>query len=40
MTDPYVPLYAAIASGLMGFIGSWLGAQIALSNFKRQRAFG
>jgi TPR repeat protein len=38
MTDP-VPLYAAIASGLMGFIGSWLGAQIALSNFKRQRAF-
>ena len=39
LTNPYVPLYAAIASGLMGFFGSWLGAQIALSNFKRQRAF-
>ena len=39
MTNPYVPLYAAIASALMGFIGSWLGAQMALSNFKRQRAF-
>jgi hypothetical protein len=38
-TNPYVQVYAAIASGLMGFIGSWLGAQIALLSFKRQRAF-
>ena len=35
----YIPLYAALATGVLGFVGSWLGAQIGLSSFRRQRAF-
>jgi hypothetical protein len=31
--------YVAVLTGLLGFVGSWIGAQVALINFKRQRAF-
>jgi hypothetical protein len=34
-----VPLYAALLTGLLGFVGSWMGAQIALIQLKRERAF-
>jgi hypothetical protein len=36
---PYLSAYVAVLTGLLGFIGSWIGAQIGLTNFKRQRAF-
>lgn len=36
---PYLSAYVAVLTGLLGFIGSWVGAQIGLINFKRQRAF-
>jgi hypothetical protein len=32
-------VYAAVVTAVAGFIGSWIGAQLALSSFKRQRAF-
>jgi TPR repeat protein len=32
-------VYAAAVTAAAGFIGSWIGAQLALSSFKRQRAF-
>jgi TPR repeat protein len=32
-------VYAAALTAAAGFIGSWIGAQLALSNFKKQRAF-
>jgi hypothetical protein len=35
----YVPLYAAALTAVAGFLGSLFGAQIALLNFKSQRAF-
>jgi hypothetical protein len=36
---PYLTAYVAVLTGLLGFLGSWIGAQIALQSFKRQRAF-
>jgi hypothetical protein len=36
---PYLPAYVAFLTGLLGFVGSWIGAHVALVNFKRQRAF-
>jgi hypothetical protein len=36
---PYLSVYVAILTGLFGFVGSWMGAHIALFNFKKQRAF-
>jgi hypothetical protein len=36
---PYLSVYIAILTGLLGFFGSWIGAHVALLNFKRQRAF-
>jgi hypothetical protein len=38
-TASYVPLYAAAFTAVAGFLGSLFGAQIALLNFKSQRAF-
>jgi hypothetical protein len=39
-TDPIeLKLLLAVVPGVLGFVGSWLGAQVALSNFKQQRAF-
>jgi hypothetical protein len=35
----YLSAYVAVLTGLLGFIGSWVGAQIGLANFKRQRTF-
>jgi hypothetical protein len=35
----YWTMYVAILTGLLGFLGSWIGAHLALSSFKRQRAF-
>lgn len=32
-------LLLVIVPGLLGFVGSWIGARIALSGFRRQRAF-
>jgi hypothetical protein len=32
-------VYAAALTAVAGFIGSWVGAQLALSSFKQQRAF-
>jgi len=37
--SPYLTVYVAIVTALFGFVGSWLGAQVALLSFKRQRAF-
>jgi hypothetical protein len=34
-----VPVYAAALTAAAGFIGSWVGARLALSSFKQQRAF-
>jgi hypothetical protein len=36
---PYISLIVAVITGVFGFVGSWLGAQVALMNFKKQRAF-
>ncbi len=38
-TPPYVQISLALMTGLLGFIGSWIGAQVALGNFRKQRAF-
>lgn len=42
-SSPYIPLFSSvitpILSGLFGFVGSVIGANFALTNFKRQRAF-
>jgi hypothetical protein len=42
-SNPYIPLFSSIISpvlsGLLGFAGSLIGANFALTNFKRQRAF-
>jgi hypothetical protein len=35
----YLSIYVALLTGMLGFLGSWMGAHIALLNFKRQRAF-
>jgi hypothetical protein len=32
-------VFAAVVTAAAGFVGSWLGAQLALSSFKQQRAF-
>jgi hypothetical protein len=45
MSDPATPdsvqlkVLVTIIPGILGFVGSWIGAQVALSNFKQQRAF-
>ena len=39
MTKEAVPLIAALLTGVLGFAGSWIGAQIGLLRFKRERAF-
>jgi hypothetical protein len=39
MTTMYAAVYAAALTAAAGFIGSWFGAQLALSGFKQQRAF-
>jgi hypothetical protein len=33
------PILVAIITAVFGFLGSWLGASLALQSFKRQRAF-
>jgi hypothetical protein len=39
-SDPFpLKVILAVLPGLLGFVGSWIGAQIAMSSFKRQRAF-
>jgi hypothetical protein len=42
-TDPasvsYMDLYVAIFTAGAGFVGSWIGAKLALGGFKQQRAF-
>src|SRR5882762_935006 len=38
-TSPYVQFSVALLTGVLGFVGSWIGAQVALTNFKKQRAF-
>ncbi|MGM4926134.1 hypothetical protein AB8A31_24755 [Tardiphaga sp. 804_B3_N1_9] len=44
MSDPtadsvQLKVLVTIIPGVLGFVGSWIGAQVALSNFKQQRAF-
>jgi|GEM_PF-4652571 len=35
----YLNASLSLLTGVLGFLGSWIGAQVALANFKRQRAF-
>jgi hypothetical protein len=33
--SPYLTAYVALLTGVLGFVGSWIGAYVALANFKR-----
>lgn len=35
----YISLVIPVITGLLGFLGAWLGARLALANFKKQKAF-
>jgi hypothetical protein len=39
MTKDDIGLFVPIISGLFGFVGAWIGAQLALNSFRKQRAF-